>query len=76
MSKRKSKSAIGSQKSWKRANKLCGLAHYGNATLARSFIATNKEELEPILDAYSDKRNKKVRNIISQYVEWVDTPYE
>jgi len=74
--KRRNKSAIGSQKSWKRANKLFDLARYGNATLARSFIATNKTELEPILDSNCDKRNKKVRSIISDYVDWVDTPYE
>lgn len=68
---KRSKSSIGSIKSWERANKLYSLADYGNVTMARSFIATNKPEYEPLLDGSADKRNKKIRCIISDYQKWV-----
>ena len=68
---KRSKSAIGSVKSWERANKLYNLADYGNVAMARSFIATNKDEYVPLLDGTADKRNKKIRSIISDYQKWV-----
>lgn len=67
---KRSNAAIASSKSWERANKLFSLAECGNTTLARSFIAANRQ-LESILDGRIDKRNMKVRSIISDYSRWI-----
>lgn len=72
---KKNRAAVASSKSWDRAKILVDLADCGNATLARSFIAENKEEFEPVLDGRIDKRNVKIRNIISNYKRWVNTAY-
>lgn len=66
---RRSNAAIASSKSWERASRLYNLAECGNTTMARSFIAANKQ-LETILDGRIDKRNVKVRTIISDYTKW------
>lgn len=67
---RRNNAAIASSKSWERANKLFNLAECGNTSLARSFIASNKQ-LESVLDGRIDKRNIKVRSIISDYAKWI-----
>lgn len=67
---RRNRAAIASSKSWERASKLCTIAECGNSTLARSFIASNKD-LISILDGRIDKRNVKVRTIISDYTKWI-----
>lgn len=65
------KAAKASSKSWARAHKLYDLVGQGNITDARSFIATDKEVLAPLLDGKADKRNKKVRSMIQDYNKWL-----
>jgi hypothetical protein len=68
MVKRKRKKGDASQ-SWARARKLSELAGVGTVTLARSFIAEEKE-YGPLLDGRADKRNKKVREMITGFTKW------
>jgi len=69
---RRSKAAVASSKSWERASKLCQAAGLSNKTLARSFIASNKDDdIVSILDGRIDKRNAKVRSIIHDYITWL-----
>ena len=69
--KKMTKCAKGSAKSWARAHKLFELVGDGNVADARSFIATDKEVLVPILEGKADKRNKKVRTMINDYQKWL-----
>lgn len=71
---RKRKASEASSQSWKRANKLSLVAECGNATLARSYIAEKRGELgdiETILDSRMDKRNEKVRKLITDFSRWL-----
>ena len=60
----------GASQSWARARRLNELAGVGTITSARSFIAEQKEhfpEYIQLLDGRADKRNKRVREMISEY---------